>query len=191
MIVIIENSGKVKQSSRALVWSGYAVFIWSIAYMIPHLYWGLGGRIGLNLFAPSVLVLPQIKLINLVASVFLTAAGFLGLAFIFLKRKKFLSAFLLTIALIGCSISTSHGIYGIVYRILQISGVVKLNLVSLNDVRWDLFLFEPWFLIEGILLGFVGGFYLEKPRHRRIWFILCVVGIMVGLITGLFGVRFA
>jgi hypothetical protein len=144
-----------------------------------------------DLFAPSVLVLPQIKLINLVASVFLTAAGFLGLAFIYLKRKKFLSDFLLIIALIGCSISTSHGIYGVVYRILQISGIVKLNIGTFKDVMWDLFLFEPWFLIEGILLGLVGGFYLAKPRHRRIWFILCVVGIIVGLITGLIGVRFA
>jgi hypothetical protein len=196
VVFILEKKGNEPSNSRSLIWSGYAVFIWSIAYMLPHLYWGLGGVIGLTMFATSVLEFPQLKMINLVASVFLTAAGFLGLAFIYLKRGKFLSTLLLAITLIGCSISTSHGIYGVFYRIFQISGVVKLDSASLNGndysfLSWDLFLFEPWFLIEGVLLGIVGWFYLNKPRHRRMWFILCVVGIMVGLITGLLGVRFA
>ncbi|HET7578218.1 MAG TPA: DUF3995 domain-containing protein [Bacillales bacterium] len=192
----MEKTVKVSHRSRSLVWSGYAVLIWSIAYMLPHLYWGLGGVRGLILFTPLVLEFPQLKLINLVASVFLIAAGCLGLAFIYFKHRNLTSGLLLAITLIGCSISTSHGIYGVVYRILQITGVVELDSETFNGqhfsyVLWDLFLFEPWFLIEGILLGVVGWFYLNKPRHRQIWFILCLVGITVGIITGLLGVRFA
>jgi hypothetical protein len=98
---------------------------------------------------------------------------------------------LLVITLIGCSISTSHGVYGVIYQILQIAGVVKPDSGSIKYVLWDLFLLEPWFLIEGILLGIVGWFYLKQPRHRRNWIILCAVGIVVGLITGLLGVCFA
>jgi hypothetical protein len=189
-VVFLDKNIKMLRS-RSLIWAGYALFIWSIAYMLPHLYWGLGGVKGLSLFTKSVLEVPHLKLINLVASVFLTAAGFIGLAFIYLKGNKFLSFIMLSITLIGCSISTSHGIYGVFYRIFQILGVVKLSGEEHSFVFWDLFLFEPWFLIEGILLALVGWFYLTKPSHRRIWIILCTLGVTVGLITGILGVRFA
>jgi hypothetical protein len=33
-------------------------------------------------------------------------------------------------------------------------------------VLWDLMLFEPWFMVEGILLGIVGWHYLDRPRNR-------------------------
>lgn len=180
---------------RYLVWTGYAVFIWSIAYMLPHLYWALGGTLGLSMLKPSVLELPQWQMINWVAAVFLTAAGFLGLALIYLKKRSFLSWLLLTIALAGCSLATSHGIYGIINRILQMAGVAGLESgpFNINEhayVVWDLVLFEPWFLIEGILLGLVGWYDLNKPRHRQIWLALCTMGIIAGMV-GLLGIRFA
>jgi hypothetical protein len=135
-------------------------------------------------------------MINWVASVFLTTAGLLGLAFIYLRKRGFLSWLLLAIALAGCSLATSHGIYGIINRLLQIAGVAELesgpfNISEHAYVVWDLALFEPWFLIEGILLGLVGWHYLNKPRHRQIWLALCTMGIITGIITGLLGVRFA
>lgn len=181
---------------RKLVWTGYAVFIWSIGYMVPHLYWALGGTGGQALLRPSILELPQWELINGVASVFLTAAGCVGLAFVYLRQRGFLRWLLLAIALVGCSLAASHGIYGIVNRILQMAGVAALESAPFNwgehaYVVWDLVLFEPWFLIEGILLGLVGWYSLENSRHRQIWLILCVVGVIVGLVTGLLGVRFA
>jgi hypothetical protein len=162
--------------------------------MLPHLYWALGGVIGLNMFTPSVLALPQLKLINWIASFILTAAGLLGLAFIYIKKNKLISVLLLAFALIGSMIATSHGIYGLVYRALQLLGLVNLDSDYGNAqsyLLWDLFLFEPWFIIEGILLGCVGWFYLSTSRLRRNWFILCVIGILVGIFTGLLGVRFA
>ncbi|EKN66998.1 hypothetical protein BABA_13957 [Neobacillus bataviensis LMG 21833] len=182
--------------SRELVWSGYAVFIWSIAYMIPHLYWALGGTIGMSILKPSVLELPQWELINWLASAFLTVAGFLGIALIYFGNSKPLKWLLLTITLAGSSVAASHGIYGIIYRLLQIAGVVNLEsgLFNVNEhafVLWDLLLFEPWFLIEGILLAVLGWCSFNKSSERRIWLILCTFGIIIGLVTGLIGVRFA
>jgi hypothetical protein len=112
---------------EALISSGYAVFAWSIAYMLPHLYWALGGTIGLSLLKPSVFALPQWQMINWVASVILTVAGLLGIAFTRLKTQGFLGWSLLTSALAGCAVATSHGIYGIIYRILQIAGAIELE----------------------------------------------------------------
>jgi hypothetical protein len=178
--------------SRCLAWSGYAVLIWSVAYGLLHLLWALG--IGLSMLKPSALEISQFKVANLLTAVFLTAVGFLGPILIHLKSRRFLSWLLLAISLTGCSLSTSHGIYGITHRILQIAGVVELasgpfNPIEHTYVLWDLILFEPWFTIEGILLAIVGWCYLDRARNKRIWLILCIVGIIVGLITGLLGVR--
>jgi hypothetical protein len=179
-----------------LVWSGYAVFAWSIAYMLPHLYWALGGTIGLSLLKPSVAALPQWQLINWAATVILTAAGLLGIALAFLKRRGILGWSLLGVALAGCAIATSHGIFGIIYRMMQIAGAIELESGPFNNeehtyVLWDLLLFEPWFVIEGLLLGILGWHYLNSPRRRQLWLLLCTLGIIAGMITGLLGVRFA
>jgi len=190
------NQKLLQPRKSSLVWFGYTVFIWSLLYMIPHLYWALGGTIGISMLKPSISELPEFKMINWIASVFLTAAGFLGIALIYLRRQLVIRSLLLSITLVGCSLSTSPGIYGIFYRIFQVIGVARLTSGPFNTneqvyVLWDLFLFEPWFMIEGILLGIVGLCYLNEKRNKKIWITFCSVGIMVGIITGLLGIRFA
>ncbi|UVI33495.1 DUF3995 domain-containing protein [Paenibacillus spongiae] len=182
--------------TKSLVWSGYAVFIWSIVYMLPHLYWALGGTIGESLLKPDIVQHIHFDLINGIASVFLTVAGIIGLAFIYWSKGRFSSYLWLFIAWAGCSLAASHGIYGIVYRILQISGVVGLESGSIDIhedafVLWDLVLFEPWFLIEGILFGLLGYCFLKNARSRKFWLAACMIGIIVGLVSGIMGVRFA
>jgi hypothetical protein len=186
------NQGPHQPLSRCLVWSGYTILIWSAAFGLLHLLWALG--IGLSILKPSALEISQFTAANLVTAVFLTAVGFLGPLFIHLRRGRFIRWLLLAISLVGCSLSTSHGMYGIIHRTLQITGVVELesgpfHLMEHAYVLWDLLLIEPWFTIEGILLAIVGWCYLGSVRNRRIWLILCTVGVILGLITGLVGVR--
>jgi hypothetical protein len=178
--------------SRCLVWSAYALLIWSAAYGLLHLLWALG--IGLFMLKPSALEIAYFDVANAITAVFLTAVGFLGLPLIHFRRQRFLSGLLLAISLLGCSLATSHGIYGIIHRILQMAGVVELesgpfHLMEHAYVLWDLVLFEPWFTIEGILLAVMGWCYLDGARSRRIWLLLCIVGTIAGLLTGLLGVR--
>ncbi|WP_312471456.1 DUF3995 domain-containing protein [Neobacillus sp.] len=185
-----------QSKTKSLVWSGYAVFIWSIVYMFPHLYWALGGKMGEGILKPNIVQSIHFELINWIASVFLTVAGLIGLAFIYWNKGRVSRYMLLFISWAGCSLSASHGIYGIVYRILQIRWVVGLESGSFHFhedayVLWDLVLFEPWFLIEGILLGIVGWCFLNKARSRKIWLAACIFGIFFGLVTGIMGVRFA
>lgn len=58
-------------------------------------------------------------------------------------------------------------------------------------VVWDMVIFEPWFLIEGILLATTGWCFLSDARTRRIWLATCTLGVIVGLATGIIGVHFA
>ncbi|WP_018759659.1 DUF3995 domain-containing protein [Paenibacillus terrigena] len=190
------NSQTQQSKTKSLVWSGYVVFIWSISYMLPHLYWALGGKRGGGILKPNIVHSLHFEFINWIATVFLTVVGLIGLAFIYWNKGRVSSYMLLFISWAGCSLSASHGIFGIVYRILQISGGVGLESGSFHIhedayVLWDLMLFEPWFLIEGILLGIVGLCFLKEGGSRKIWLAACIFGVIFGLITGIMGVRFA
>jgi len=54
---------------------------------------------------------------------------------------------------------------------------------------WDLFVFEPWFLIEGILFIAAGGAALGTHHARLSWLRACLAGIAIATVTGLLGVR--
>lgn len=176
------------QRPRYLKWAGYAVFVWSIGYMVPHLYWALGGMIGMSIIKPSVYELPQWELINWIASAILTLPGLMGIALICFWSRKPLKWILLTIAWAGCSVAASHGIYGIIDRLLQIAGIAGLESGPFNVsehfyVLWDLLLFEPWFFIEGVLLAALGWCSFNKSSAGRIWLVFCTLGVIIGLIT--------
>jgi hypothetical protein len=167
-----------------------------MAYMLPHLYWALGGRVGLSLLKPGVAASSQFELINWISLPIFIVAGLVGLGFIYLGKSKILSLLLLSISALGCSIASSHGIFGIIYRGLQIAGAIGLEnrTFDIHDdmyVVWDMFIFEPWFLIEGILLAIAGWCFLKGARSRKIWLMVCILGTIVGLVTGMLGVRFA
>ncbi|WNQ14179.1 DUF3995 domain-containing protein [Paenibacillus aurantius] len=156
----------------------------------------MGGTRGVGILKPDILQLSYFESINGIASVFLTVAGIIGLAFIYGNKGKATRYVLLFLALAGCSLSASHGIFGILYRILQMSGRIGLEsgTFTLREdtyVLWDLVLFEPWFLVEGLLLGLVGWYFLKEARSRKIWLAACLLGVGIGLVTGLMGVRFA
>ena len=59
----------------------------------------------------------------------------------------------------------------------------------------DLVLFEPWFLLEGVLLALAGWQYLRTARRRRRWVAAMVGGTLVllpfGVLLALTGKRVA
>ena len=99
---------------------------------------------------------------------------------------------LLLISLAGSAIAAAHGLYGIVYRSLTVAGAIDVDGQSFDASRhgwviWDLLVFEPWFLIEGLLLAGLGG-AATSPSFRRRWVVACAAGIALATLTGLLGV---
>lgn len=167
--------------SRALRLSGYALAAWSFAYMLPHLHWALGGRFGLSAFHPSAAQLPQLREINWWASLILTLAALLGVGLVRLRGKQQFRWPLLTVAWAGASVAIAHGAYGIAARARALTHLATTSPGGVDLERdgwmlWDLLLFEPWFLVEGLLIVLAGWHYLAAPGERRRWVLACLAG---------------
>ncbi|MGE0057943.1 MAG: DUF3995 domain-containing protein [Dehalococcoidia bacterium] len=161
--------------------------MWSLLYAIPHLYWGLGGRAGLSLFRPEASETGIFEAANVFASFLIAFAGCLGFVLERLAHTVWPRRIALFICGAGAAIAAAHGVYGIIFRIEQWTGVLDVDGERFSRsehawVLWDLFLIEPWFVVEGAILWLTGYCALVSTTERRRW----------GLGTAaLFGVAFA
>lgn len=82
----------------------------------------------------------------------------------------------------------SHGLFGIVTKGLYAAGVhsavswpehdltaAQKNLAALRDLA----VFEPWFLIQGLLLALAGRWLARTASGRRRWTLSLVAGIVL------------
>jgi hypothetical protein len=181
------NDGDDVASSRASTLAGYAVALWSLLYLAPHLIWALGARVGFTALHPSIASLPQWRTINWIASAILAIAALIGLAL--RRRAPSASVYRATLAIawFGACIATAHGLVGIAMRIATISGWPEPDAPAW--LYWDLLVFEPWFLIEGVLLAVAGGMLMRERRQRARWALACAAGTVVAIILALMRVK--
>lgn len=149
---------------------------------------------GFSILKPSAVLAPEWRLANGVAAVMMTVAALIGFGLIHIGRNRLLRVGLLSATLVGASVSAAHGVYGIVYRTLNVIGVIDIDgrpfeAAAHGWVLWDLFVIEPWFLIEGILLGLVGWAFVGGASARRKWILACASGFVLASLSGLMGVR--
>lgn len=171
-----------------------------------HVHWALGGTFLLP-GGPSVAALSQTRAANGVVSVVLL----LGAAALFLiggpwsrpepgsgvlrGGGRVLPAVMLTAIGVGAVVCASHGIYGLVSKALFLAGLDTVQFPDIGDgwsaaerhtaAALDLALFEPWFLLEGVLLALAGWQYLRTARRRRRWAAAMLGGTLVLLVFGL------
>lgn len=181
---------------RSLQLSAMALAAWSVLYVVPHVYWALGGDAGFSLLRPSATRLDEWEQINAIASVVLLLPALIAVGLVRHATRGWLRTGLLGASVVGASIAASHGLYGIVYRSLNLAGVVAVDgrTVSASDdpwVLWDLVLFEPWFLIEGLLFVALGWTAHSTKASKRRWLVLCLIGIAMATVSGLLRLRVA
>ena len=177
----------------ALRWP-VALCVWSLLYMLPHLYWALGGDALLFMVKPSAAEMGDWRAINWAASMVLTGAALIGPALIWFTARPLLRAATLATCVAGAAIAGSHGAFGIIYRALNITGATYIDGTAFDASRhewalWDLFVFEPWFLIEGVLFIAAGAVVLKTTQARRRWTAVCLVATGLATLTGLLGLR--
>ena len=103
---------------------------------------------------------------------------------------------MLTPLWLGSVVSVSHGLYGMVIKALYVAGAHSavsypepLTAAQKNHAALlDLGVFEPWFLIQGLLLLFAGRWFARTAAGRRWWTLSLIAGVVL---VDAFGVALA
>ena len=163
----------------------------AVAGIPVHLYWALGGTWGLPGGAATA-NLPGLRATNAIVSVLLAvgAALLFGLTRPWARRPP--TAVMLAPLWLGSVVCISHGLYGLATKDLYAAGVhsavswpepltaAQQNLAALRDLA----VFEPWFLVQGLLLAFAGRWFARTATGRRRWTLSSITGTVLAVAFG-------
>jgi hypothetical protein len=152
-------------------WPGYAAAAAAFAFAVPSLYWAAGGMAGVGTLGGRIEELARQRDTGLVVATWVAFAlkilgGILALALVrSWGRRLPRRAVLLT--------SWAGAVLLIVYGALQTGTVALIAAGVVNDTqglssgarRWRLFLWEPWFLVWGLLLALAAFVYGRATKE--------------------------
>ena len=180
----------------------YLAALAAVAGISVHLYWALGGTWGYP-GGTATAGLPGLRAVNLVVSVLLAcgAVYVYGLTRPWARRRP---AFLVLAPVwAAAAVCVSHGLFGIATKGLYLAGVKSAvswpenaltagqkSLAALHDLT----IFEPWFLVLGLLLALAGRWFAGPAASRRWTLSLVAVIVLVdafGIVLAVTHHRFA
>ncbi len=164
----------------------------TVASIPIHAYWAAGGQLLLPGGAVTA-ALPAVHAANWAVSVLLAMGAVILLALARPAGRRIPVGLLLGPIWIGAVVCVSHGLFGLVTKGLYVSGLH--GAVNYPVAGWtsaqknaaaalDLTVFEPWFLLEGVLLALAGRQFLPAAAARRRWTLTLLAGVVL---TGTFG----
>lgn len=127
----------------------YAAFAWALVFMVPHVYWALGGTAGLG----NQSIEGALAVINYAAIVLSIVAAALALALIRPWGARVPRRLLLAGAWGACALLSLRGAAGVIQNIAIALGASDEGVPAL------MLIFEPLFLIGGVLFGLAARQY--------------------------------
>jgi hypothetical protein len=188
----------------------YSAFCFTVAYIPIHLYWALGGTFWLP--DGGLLDKPTETAVEVSDWGVCVLLSIGAIALLLLTRpagRRIHPAVLLMPLWIGAVVCGSHAVYGFITKGLYASGVHSaVHFPALSGVSaaaatsadnsstvLDLAVFEPWFLIEGVLLTMAVYEFLPTQSARRRWLLAVGAGVvlidMFGALLALGNMRLA
>ncbi|MFF4227632.1 DUF3995 domain-containing protein [Streptomyces sp. NPDC001820] len=134
--------------------AGYLAAGWSVIFAGLHFFWALGGEVGLDVSAgeqlaserPTWFVAGGLWGIGLLCLV--GAAVALGL-----QRRGAHGRRWRALRLLGLAICVLLLVRGVLVEVLLIAGVSTVGEVSAAQKFWTLAVWNPWFILGGVLFG--------------------------------------
>lgn len=185
----------------------HLAFVFTLLFMLLHLYWAVGGTWGLPLLAQHNK--SAVQAVNWVVSAIMVFGAVFVLALNHPIGRRVRAWVLLVPIWIAVVVCISHAIYGFVTKALYLSGhhgavdfpvvpgVSAATAAEANHLAavQDLLVFEPCFLIQGVVLALAAWQFIRTRAGRRRWWVSLFLGIvaidMFGVLLSLAGMRFA
>lgn len=150
-----ENASSLDCVSRSQT-PAYAAFAWALVFMVPHLYWALGGTAGLG----DESIEGVLAVINYAGIVLSIVAAALALALVRPLGASVSRRLLLVGAWGACVLLSLRGGVGLIQDIAIALGASDEGVPAL------VLIFEPLFLIGGILFGLAARQYAGAATRR-------------------------
>ncbi|PET03906.1 DUF3995 domain-containing protein [Bacillus cereus] len=164
--------------TKTSVWPAYIGCIWAFIYAVfIRFYQAAGGLIGISgqLKNPT-----EFYIVSYIAGLIILLCGFILIVLIkpwgriipkqipLIGSKKIHRLFILIPTLLCTAFLIAHGASGIITSALHLMGIISLDnfsgFVKVDADKmaiWNLFIYEPWFLIMGILSGLTAAHYAQ------------------------------
>ena len=158
---------------RSTAWAAYAAGAWAAVFAALSFYWAAGGTAGAATIGPAIAEPVLARDPTWVAILWGTGAlkllgGLLALALVRPWGRLIPQRLLLVV---GWSASALMGVYegaaSLVQHGLMAAGVLStLAGLGATALRWHLALWDPWWLVGGILFGLATWSYSHQSRGR-------------------------
>lgn len=162
------SSGRERQDSPN--WGRYAAYAacaWAILFAIPSLYWAAGGTLGAGTIGGEIEQRALDRETGMVATLWITglikvAGAIFALALVQPWGRQ-LPRRLMTVLGWGGGLSMIlYGVALLVQHSLMLADVVDPpELLDTTALRWHLFLWDPWWLLGGVLFALAAWFYMR------------------------------
>ncbi|MGI8687112.1 MAG: DUF3995 domain-containing protein [Thermomicrobiales bacterium] len=161
-------------TARSAAWAGYAACAWAFVFAALSFYWAAGGTAGVSTNAPAITRPVLARDPTWIAILWGTGAlkiiaGLLALALVRPWGRALPRWLLLTAAWgAGAMMAGYEGAASLVQHALMVVGVVSTP-AGLGPLaaRWHLVLWDPWWLIGGILFCLTAWHYSRQSRAVR------------------------
>jgi len=143
-------------------WAGYGGCAWALAYVPIHIYWAITGSSWPFGELPASLQVVQWREANWAATVVITSAAVVSLALVQPWARRLPRRILLGVVWTGAVFAVLHWLVISTQILLLMIGIT--GGVATKFDRWNLFVFEPWFLIMGMLLAVAAAQYARRGQ---------------------------
>jgi hypothetical protein len=166
--------------SQTTTWTGYAASAWTLVFIAFHIYWFMGGHLGIGDAPNAIPGTPKSVIgwiINIIVNAMFAAGVVVPIALVRPWGRNVSHWILLTLMWLGSSVLAARGVAGILDSLLRVTHVLRNGLTGLTYQQtlgqahpsaytlWSFTAIDTYFLIGGILFG-VAAWMLKSTSER-------------------------
>jgi hypothetical protein len=144
--------------------------IWAFLFAAINLYWGLGGTFGVETLGEGIAEMAaaqdtELLFINAISVAGKVVLGLLALASLRMWSKQISNVLRISMWIAGVLLAL-YGMGNFIQHALMLTGSIPVArlLGSLDAVRWHLFLWDPLWLIGGVLFLLLANNFQKTKR---------------------------
>lgn len=154
--------------SHSTAWAAYAACIWCIAFAAMSGYWAAGGTLGADTIGGEIKRLPGIVALLWAVCVVKIIGGLVALALARPWARALPRRLLLSIAWAAGVGMIVYGGIPLIVNALMLAGILHVpGPVDWTAIRWHTLLWDPWWLLGGLLFSAAAWSYQRRSRPQR------------------------